>query len=141
MTARATRRQVFGASAAMLLMGATEAGAAKAAELDGELIALCAEVERLNTEEAGLIWADDAQNPRYKTLGQPEALAALRAASARLQDVLEQIAAMPARTPEGLRAKAQAVHAFFFGMPPEGGCPAGDALWSLVCDVAGRAAA
>jgi hypothetical protein len=33
---------MFGASAAMLLIGAAEAGAANAAELDGDLIALCA---------------------------------------------------------------------------------------------------
>jgi hypothetical protein len=138
MTARTTRRQVFGASAAMLLIGATEAGEAKAAELDGELIALCAESEWLEADYLRLCWASDWGHPKHGTAEQQAALAAFSAVGVRQQDVLAQIAALPARTPEGLGAKARAIHTFFGDSPPEEGLPCGDALWSLVCDVAGR---
>lgn len=108
---------------------------------EAPLIALCAECERLEAEHTALIWASDKFNPRYNLPGQKAAEAALHNATARQQELLGEIAAFPASTREGLRAKAQAVHAFFVGMPPEAGSIAGDALWSLVCDVAGRAAA
>ncbi len=37
----ATRRDLFGTMGALLLLTAAEAGPAKAAELDGDLIAMC----------------------------------------------------------------------------------------------------
>jgi hypothetical protein len=125
----------------MLLIGATEAGAAKAAELDGELIALCAESERLEADYCRLCWASDWGHPKYGTPEQQSALAAFAAVGERQQEVLMQIAVLAARTPEGLGAKARALHTYFGDNPPEHGLPCGDALWSLVCDVAGRAPA
>ena len=104
----AIRRTMFGTVGAMMLLTAAEAGATKAAELDGELLDLCAEyvawcqADRLaydvmtneEREAAALIspvpWSDEA----YWTPGNV---------------LMHEIAAIPARTPEGLRAKADVV--------------------------------
>ncbi|MCK8784146.1 hypothetical protein M0638_07120 [Roseomonas sp. NAR14] len=117
--ARASRRNALtGAGAALLLLAAVEAGAGKAAELDGELITASAEYTRL---------------------------AAGRATSpALLRELEERIAALPARTPEGIRAKAEAA---FLAMAAGGAVADGPAgtdswlPWSLVLDLTGRAGA
>ncbi|MBP0445025.1 hypothetical protein J8J14_09555 [Roseomonas sp. SSH11] len=95
-TPRNRRAVLRGACAATLtMMAASAAGAAKAAELDGELIALLDEARRLCREE-------DAQPLTAKTFAD-------FACRQPWQDLVERAARMPARTPEGLRAKAEAV--------------------------------
>lgn len=65
----ATRPDLFGTMGAMLLLSAAEAGSAKAAELDGELLArraealsLCAEADRITDVVDDLPLSD----PRWK---------------------------------------------------------------------------
>ena len=94
MSARATRRHLFSASAAaVVLFGA--AGAAKAVELDGVLLKRVAELEavqaRLDVLNAG---PDDVDDLFRDALDEFWAVASL-------------IAETPARTPEGLAAKAR----------------------------------
>ncbi len=103
----ATRRDLFGTMGALLLLTAAEAGPAKAAELDGELLALCDEAVALHEGDVAIIDAMEAANlslcgPRGKT-----AWEAVYAHSDTWRDLCEQIAALPARTPEGLVAKAK----------------------------------
>ena len=102
----ATRRDVFGTMGAMLLLTAAEAGPAKAAELDGELLALCDEAVALH--EAGNAIYDRIERTGL-THASPEGAAAWNSiynGSATWRDLCAEIADMPARTPEGLRAKA-----------------------------------
>ena len=126
-----------------ILIGAT-ASAIPAAALvaashpDAELIALCAECERLEITHGQVCWSDDEQDHRFGSLEQQQALVLFTETSERQEAVMDQITATPARTPEGLRAKAEACHAYFKDWAPEGGSRGGDMLWSLVCDMAGR---
>ena len=129
MSARTTRRQLLGAPAAMLLLGCAEAGEAKARELDGELLAACAHYRRLEAAyratgagEADMVCPD----------GYDEAVWA--------------VAELPARTPEGLQAKAEAIFAWHGGYERHEGdedeiAPHEAMEWSLILDVAGRARA
>jgi hypothetical protein len=63
MSAQTTRRGLFGASAGLLLLAAPAAGGTKAAELDGELLALEADLQAIearadayNHEAPGNSW-------------------------------------------------------------------------------------
>ena len=103
----ATRRDLFGTMGALLLLSATEAGQAKASELDGELLALCDEAVALHQ---GSVAATDAIDAPGLMQGSPKDEAAWEAAYARSatwRDLCEEIAALPARTPEGLVGKAR----------------------------------
>jgi hypothetical protein len=141
-TARATRRQVFGASAALLLVGATEAGAAKANELDGALLAAAKRIEALEAEERRLQPLYDVMPPTPESEHYEAECDALRDER---KEVLDYLAETPARTPEGLRAKALALVAFWGG--PDGRheldlISAHQRLeWSLIKELAGRAEA
>jgi len=96
------RAALHGACAASLvLMAAPAAGPAKAAELDGDLISLLDEAKRLSQE-----W--DATPPDPPTLS---AYLAPRPWDA----LILQACAIPARTPEGMRAKAEAVRWWVLG--------------------------
>jgi hypothetical protein len=121
-----SHRELFGASAAMLLLSAPEAGAA---DPDARLLALCAECVDLEGVLYRLCLADTEHDPQHK--------AAEDAANARQQAVMLEIASIPARTTAGLAAKARAVRAFYELNPPEDGYAAGGMLWSLVLDAAG----
>lgn len=133
----ATRRAVLAGATASFVPAAALSGI-PAASPDAQLIALCAECERLEAVYAANCWSSDEQHERHDTPAQREALLVFNEAGDRQQAVIAQIAALPAFTLDGLRAKAQAVHAYFVGAPPEGGSPCGDMLWSLVCNAAGR---
>ncbi len=131
-----SRRALIGSSAAMLLAGAFEAGASKAAELDHDIIdasreyvALEAELGRLCTLEGRVPEAerDEVLALQGDVMDQQEPLRAL-------------LANTPARTPEGLRAKAAALQAWLpassDGLEPGDD---DDALaWSLCNDLLGR---
>ena len=90
----ATRRDLFGTMGAMLLLTAAEAGPAKAAELDGELLECCAEADVLYARASAIACVD----------GQMSACLMDDGFALHLQ-----AASIPARTPEGLQAKAQIV--------------------------------
>ena len=104
----ATRRNLFGAAGALLLLTAAEAGPAKAAELDGELLACCAEMLAIDGESDRL-WAiclalpdDQPRHPAYQAHGDH-----WDAQGNRYWALAERICQLPARTPEGLRWKAR----------------------------------
>jgi hypothetical protein len=125
------RRAVLtGASCAALLLAAPEAGATKAVEQDGELIALLDEARRLCRE-----WQRPMSTP--PTLGEFLAPAPWEALMARA-------AAIPARTPEGVRRKAEAAADWLAGGDRAQGLiflnRDGEALlaWSLLRDLLGE---
>ena len=92
----ATRRDMFGTMGAMLLLTAAEAGPAKAAELDGELLHAC---------------ADFAQSDRLLLASFTDPAISHEAGvtlTEHRDHLVMLIADLPARTPEGLRAKATA---------------------------------
>ncbi len=93
---RTSRRQLFGAGAALLLLVPAAAGAAKADELDGELIRLCAEIPGCKAT-IDCYNRDSASDAEWE------------AADGRWDELVEQIIDTPARTPEGIRAKAAAL--------------------------------
>jgi hypothetical protein len=96
------RAVLHGACAATLtMMAAPAAGPAKAAELDGELIALLDEARRLCRE-----W----QRP----LSKPPTFAEIIARPP-WDALIIQACALPARTPEGVRAKAEALRWWVLG--------------------------
>ncbi|MBP0446700.1 hypothetical protein J8J14_18140 [Roseomonas sp. SSH11] len=102
-TTRSRRAVLNGACAATLvMMAAPAAGAAKAAELDGELIALLAEARRQ--------WREWQPTP----LG-PNATLADLTTRPPWHALVIQAASMPARSPEGMRAKAEAVRWWVLG--------------------------
>lgn len=136
-TPHAARRDLFAGFASMLLLIPAEAGASKAAELDGELIAACAEFTRL--EDA----YDVACRAEDRTPEGPEKEALLDRLDVLGDEQLAVYAAIcdaPARTPEGLRAKAGAVACWFAKSGDGTPCNHADQLaWSLVRDVLGWA--
>ena len=98
--ARAYRRSA-------LLLVAGEAGAAKAQELEGKLIALCREFE--DAEVTFAAWDAERDfmpfdHPRAKEIGTLE-----RAPVNRRHEIREEVAELKALTPEGLQAKARMV--------------------------------
>lgn len=146
MSARATRRQLFGASAAMLLIGSAAAGEGKARELDGELIDACAAALAIDQESNRLYDAapEDA----------PETHPAWMAWHTHLQDIywgmagegpsfhqlVARISELPARTPEGLAAKVAVARAAL----PQGREdlePCEVLVWSVLDDMAGSVGA
>ena len=143
MTARHVgRRDAAAGGLAMLVLAAAAAGSAKAAELDGELLARCAEfrdldaeLERINDVLGDMLIAERDAHP----LSQREAEGAERYC-----DLREIIAEMPARTPEGIQAKAHIVFAEFCGEDDENFPgqydPRGALALSLARDLIGRTA-
>ena len=100
----ATRRDVFGTMGALLLLTAAEAGTTKAVELDGELLECCAEAAALEAHARALTKGipSSGRSPEWE------------AADAMLEeayDLRERAIELPARTPEGLQAKAKVVAA------------------------------
>jgi hypothetical protein len=128
------RAVLHGACAATLtFMAAPAAGAAKAAELDGELIALIQEGTRLLQEPSPPMGPENP--PTLAKIMGPKPWDAVLAEAAR----------MPARTPEGLRAKAAAVADMFALGDRRNGLPHWDRngqyliAWSLLRDLLGDA--
>ena len=118
----------------MLLLALTEAEASKAAELDGELLACCADAAEADREASRIMDLVDGMSdddPALLTglwLARP-LVAEYDAAADRARELL-------ARTPEGLRAKARLL---LLHLAAEQGCEA--LAGSLARDVAGRAPA
>jgi hypothetical protein len=104
------RRAVAGSGVAMLVLAAAAAaGQAKAEELDGELLSNADELFRLEAEYMRL-------RPLIRSLkpeDQPAAEAAFEYADKHLWDrqdeIIDEMIVTPARTPEGIVAKARAL--------------------------------
>ena len=94
MSAATSRRQLFGASAAMLLLSGAAAGAAKAEELDQELFAACGDYHRAHEAMDGPYVSDEASD----------------ASCAATSAALDRVVGLSPRTPEGLQAKAAVAH-------------------------------
>lgn len=114
----------------MLLLAAAAAGQAKAAELDGELLALEAEFHRHSAEA-------DKQFHLSTRCDDPAEQAA-EAAMKRAGHAWDRMAELPARTPEGLRAKATAIEAYLPEYYPDDDVPR--LVASLLRDIMGRPA-
>ena len=106
----ARRRELLGSFASMLLLVLSEAGASKVVELDGELIAACAEFGRLDDAYAVACRAEDCapDGPEKDALSDQ-----LYVLGDEQRGIYDALCDMPARTPEGLRARAQACSARF----------------------------
>ena len=136
------RRAVAGSGLAMLVLAAAAAGSAKEEELDGELLARCAEfrdldneLERINDVLGDMLMVERDAHP----LAQRET-----EASERYCELRELIADTAARTPEGIQAKAHIVLAEFRGEDNSGDFPGqydprGALALFLACDLIGRA--
>ena len=133
---RVGRRDAAAGGLAMLVLAAAAAGSAKAEELDGELLALCREFH-VNRQEIDAYW--DIQPP---AIGSPDADRS-RALVDRYHCLREELAALPARTPEGLQAKARILLSEFEGEDDENYPgqydPRGALALSLARDLIGRA--
>ena len=139
----ATRRDLFGTFGAMLLLSAAEAGPAKAAELDGELLACCAEALAIDAESNRLfriaVAAGDDAPPDHPDWQVHDAYD--DATNPRWHELVEHIAATSARTPEGLRAKATVARSTVTEERRELPDPADTLAWSVLTDVLGSAGA
>ncbi len=104
-----TRRDLFGTMGAMLLLTAAEAGPAKAAELDGELLSLCDEAVALHasSDVATDRLLDAIQDGTRPAVARGNDWDAVYAQTAAWHALCARIADIPARTPEGLIGKAK----------------------------------
>ncbi len=139
----ATRRDLFGTMGALFLLTAAEAGPAKAAELDGELLARCAEALAIDREsnrlwDAAVAAAADAPagHPAWQAYDDNE-----DATLGEWHDLVRRISGMPARTPEGLRMKAAVARSAMPGERKDDLAPCDRLALSLYADMIGSAVA
>ena len=141
--ASATRRNLFGSMGALLLLTAAEAGPAKAGELDGELLACCAEALAIEYESNRLYAVCCALQSR--SLSSRLADAAYDAHEDATLDtwheLVDRICDLPARTPEGLRQKAAVARSAVPTERRDEPDPVDRLAWSVFGDVLGRAGA
>jgi hypothetical protein len=90
--------------ASMLLLAPVEAAASKAAELDCELLDCCATARR--ADQAADAVMDRLDDAMLDDPGVLDALDRMRPTLDAYFEAVERAAELPARTPEGLRAKA-----------------------------------
>jgi hypothetical protein len=124
-----SRRSAAAGGIVALLLTATGAGTAQAEQLDGELLTLCREFEA-NDVEFDRLCDDEADGHDVHQQ--------IRASVDRCHEMRGLISDIPARTPEGLRAKAQ-VALIEFGVDDDA---VDNSKWiarSLARDVLGRA--
>ena len=146
----ATRRDLFGTMGAMLLLTAAEAGTAKAAELDGRLLAAVREWQPWDRERR-------AVNAIYREFPDSHAPDGRHIADERFDAytdqwhaLVDEIVETPARTPEGIMVKATVLRSALEDYRSgDAGCPANEdnitpsdrLAWSLVTDMLGRVGA
>ena len=137
----ATRRDLFGTMGAMFLLTAAEAGPAKAAELDGELLECCAAAMAIDREsnrlwDAAVAAAADspAGHPAWRAYDDNE-----DATLGEWHDLVHQISDTPARTPEGLRMKAAVARSAMPGERKDDLAPCDRLALSLYADMLGSA--
>ena len=136
-----SRRQLFGGTASLMLLASSAAGAAKATELDGELITAATEYAHLQ-DEFSIVCAQEDLLP----VGPEKEAAAARmeAIEDRQADLRGAMCDMQARTPEGIRAKAVAARCCIADGDSRATKPINDEewlVWSLLDDLLGRAPA
>ncbi len=138
----ASRRNLFGSMGALLLLTAAEAGPAKAGELDGELLACCAEALAID-REANRLWAACCALPLG--IGKHPAFDACEAYDAATLDawheLVDRICDLPARTPEGLRQKAAVARSAVPTERRDEPDPVDRLAWSVFGDMLGSAGA
>ena len=128
---------------ALLLLTAVEAGSAKAAELDGELLECCTEALAID-RESNRLWEVACALPGDLTGHEPAFLAYDEHEDATLgewHDVVRRISSMPARTPEGLRMKAAVARCAMPGERKDDLAPCDRLALSLYADMLGSASA
>lgn len=134
----ATRRTLLGSMGAALLLVAPAAGEAKAAELDGPLLAAIARWEPWERERLTVEALDD-DDPTYE--------ARFDAYAGPWHDCMRDIMDLPARTPEGIQGKTRVLRALlrnhlgYRGGLHEDSSPSEHFAWSLCQDLLGRAGA
>ena len=136
-----SRRQLIGGTASLFLLAPAAAGAAKAQELDGPLIAAAAEYAQLEDEYCVVCSGVD-QLPKGPERAAREAR--MDAICEQQNDLFEAMCDMPARTPEGLRAKALAVCCKIGDGNSQTDRPVNSEdwlTWSLLDDLLGRTGA
>lgn len=132
------RRSLMGTGASLLLLGAAEAGHAKAQELDGELLAACESFDRVRARIAYLCAHSPGTPFRHPRTVAHEAQ--IEAANEAWDEALERAARLPARTPEGLRAKARLAQVAMEEIYDDGTEPgAYTIVVSVMSDLLGRA--
>lgn len=133
------RRAALVNSAALLLLASAAAGPAKATEIDGELLARCAEYQAADRESdliSGELQGLPDGAPR---LVHDPIWSRLEAAMTHANTALDRIIHLPARTPEGIAAKA-AVLRVATSQAMDSAPDAHELLaLSLADDIAGRA--
>ncbi len=133
------RRSAAAGGLAMLVLAAAAARSAKAEELDGELIAACREYHASSEEFRRLtdIYCEmDSRSPAAVEIDGKFAVIV-----ARQRELRGEISGLPARTPEGIRAKAAAVLVDLSEDSSGTMEPHDDqywTAWSLARDIAGR---
>ena len=128
-----SRRELTGRMAAVLFLEAAEAGADKAAELDDELRDCCAAAH--GADLASETFMDRIGDMTLDDPATLDALARMRPAVDAYFAAVERATEIPARTPEGLRAKAALL---LLHLRSGEDCTA--LAGSLACDVAARQA-
>ena len=102
MSARTGRRALFGTSAALLVLAAAPAGPDKVSELDGELL-----------ENAAAIAAIDRQLAAWEATDKSCTDPDWQAETDDYWNFADRVAKLPARTPEGLQAKARVLRSIY----------------------------
>ncbi len=127
MSAPTGRRQLFGAGGALLVLGAAPAGPGKAAELDGELM-----------EVAAGIAAIDRQFATWNKASASVSNAEWQEELAAYWELADRVAGLPARTPEGLQAKARVLRSVYDSLAGHQDDRISEHVHSLVRDMLGE---
>jgi hypothetical protein len=127
MSTENTRRDLFGAGAGLLLLTAPSFGGAKAAEHDGQLLALAAELQALDERIAG--FDHDAPGNTWE---------AFEALQGEYWEVFEKLDGIPARTPEGIQAKARVARSLIAGGGIDRESATGRHIEGLLADLLGE---
>ncbi len=128
MSAATSRRRLFGTGAALLVLGAAPASLGKAAELDGELLEAASGVAAIDRQQAAWMEAGSGSDAEW------EETAASYWANA------DRVLQLPARTPEGIKAKARVLRSVYLSVAGSEGDCVGEHLHSLVRDMLGEIA-
>jgi hypothetical protein len=136
---RVSRRDAASGGIAMLVLAATAAGSAQAAELDGELLSSAAEWRRLVAQDKAT-WRSLEDEETAAGQAYWDEAAASGGIWDRIHDAAERVMARPATTPEGIRAKASVLQQMLREHQIEEGCANEEirVALSLVSDIMGR---
>jgi hypothetical protein len=106
---------------------------------DSELLRLCGEFLKLEAAWRRFSAAEAAIRDENSRKSEPVRSEFAAMLDGTYDQTLEKIAELPALTPEGWRAKAAVLRAFYYGDdPPPLDYPIDRVAWSLICDISGR---